>query len=237
MNIARYEALTGTTVATANRNQVTAQIKRTRFALEALLGYTLDKVKSAENQYEELGKTRGSNCGCDDIDGPYDDPDTVQGAYRLFSYNRHDKYLEVDPFTKLYAVKLVFIKQGGDNENGVTIRTFEEDEVRVHIKNGFSKYIEKCEDCFCVCNCNDCVQLAVDADWLYSSCLPEELEYLWADAVTHEINAKKDIKRETLGSHTYERFDRHNTLELPESIKIIQKYAGPNGTVNRTITI
>lgn len=236
MNLAKYEELTGITVAQSQQNQVNAQIKRTRIALESLLGYTLDKKRRADNQYEELGKSQ-SDCGCNDLDGPFNDPDEVQGAYRLFPYNPKDKYFEVDPFIKVYAVKLVHVKIGEDDTNGVTIRTFEDDEIRVQVRGGFSKYIERCDDCLCICNCNDCVQLAVDADWLYDGCLPDDLLYLWSDMVTYEINCKKDIKRETLGSHSYEKFDRTKPQEIPDNLKVLQKYAGPNGTANITITI
>lgn len=235
MNLAKYQELTGITVPSSQQAQVTAQIKRTRIALENMLGYSLESKKASENQYEELGKTQ-SECGCDDINiDNLNDPDEVQGAYRLFSYNENDLYLPVDPFTTLYKVKLVVIRPGEDQ--GVTVKTFDDENLRVVMKNGFAKYIEVCKDCFCTCSCQDCVQLAVDADWMFEDCLPLELQYLWADMVTYESDQKKDLKSETLGSHSYTRFDRLNPAELSSSMKVLQKYAGPNGSLDYNPTI
>lgn len=236
MNIAKYTELTGISVPTSKRAKYEAQIRRTKALLEGLLGYTLDKTKVNTNQYKELGKTQRECEGWDEGD-TLQDPDDVITAYRLFPYNPDDVFLSTDPFTVLNKVKLVFIKSGED-ENGVTIKTFDADELRVQWKNGFAKYIQKGFSEFCVCRCPEGnVQLAVDADWLYDACLPDELLYLWADMVTYEVDIKRDIKSESMGPHSYTKFDRQAPFYLQANQVVLQKYAGPNGSAQRSLTL
>lgn len=230
MTIEKYEELTGRRVPESQQTLITAQLNKSRIILESLLGYSLLKSKASENQYEELGISR-NECSYDDGD-ELNDPDEVEGSYRLFPYNEHDEFLPVDPYTKIYKVKLVRIKTGGD-ENGITIRTFTDDQVSEYSKGGFSKYIKRCQTCFCLCDCTNCVQLAVDAEWVNESCLPEELNMLWADMGAYYADCKKDLKSETLGSHSYTKFDKGAPELWIQNISIIKKYAGPNGTVNR----
>lgn len=238
MTIAQYQDLTGITVATADQARYNAQIVRTRQILESMLGFSLLKSKTSENLYEELGKSAL------DYKIPADDadllpPDTVTGAYRLYGYNEHDAFFHVDPFTQLNSVKLVFIRMGGE-PNGITIKTFESDEMRVQKgMGGISKFIQKCEDCFdlVVCECKECVQLAVDADWLYDSCLPQDINYIWADMVTYYADCKKDIKSETLGTHQYTKFDNQKPEDTDSNRAILTKYAGPYGSLTREATI
>lgn len=240
MNISKYQELTGITVDDSDTALVTAQIRRTKTILESMLGYSLDKQKASENQYEEKGKAtvdcifRGSIFDVDDLD--LADPDQVVGSYRLFSYNKADQFFSVDPFTKLHAVKLVFVKMG-DEPNGITHKTFDDGKVRVHKDGVITKYIERCKECLCSCACDNCVQLAVDADWLNEDCLPEDLLYIWADMVTYYTDCKKNIKSETLGTHSYTKETVDKPEELPESLAIIKKYAGPNGSVTPVVTV
>lgn len=240
MNIAKYTELTGITVDSSDEAKVTAQIRRTKTILESMLGYTLDKKKASENRYEEKGKGtvdcvfRGLITDIDNLE--LSDPDPVLGSYRLFPYNKSDQYFSVDPYTKLYAVKLVFIK-AGDTPNGITHKTFDDGKVRVHKNGVITKYIERCNDCICTCYCDDCAQLAVDAEWLNEDCLPEDLMYIWADMVTYYSDGKKDIKSETLATHSYTKNNVSKPEELPESIKIIKKYAGPNGSLTPVVAV
>lgn len=242
MDLETYQELTGNTVDSDDVAKVTAQIRRTRITLESMLGYSLVKKKAGLNQYEEKGKAKGD---CIFTGYPYDintsdlDPaDTVSGSYRLFPYNSSDEYFKVDPFTTLYKVKLVFVQGGGDEKNGITHKTFSSDRIRVHSQNGVTKYIERCKECLCTCVCkNQCVQLAVDADWLNEECIPEELLMVWADMIEYYADEKKDIKSETLATHSYTKNTQAKPEELPESIKIIQKYAGPSGSSSPIIAV
>lgn len=235
MTLAEYQALTGITVTAANTAKVTAQIARTQALLETLLGFTLDPDEVETNLYNELGKS-SQDCFCPSVDlEDLQPPDAVVGAYRLFRYNDLDKYFHVDPFSTLHKVKLVFIK-GGTGANGVTIKTFDTDEIRVNYgRDGLAKYIEHCHDCLCTCECNDCVQLAVDADWLWTPAteIPTDLQYVWADMITWYSDPKnKGIRSESIDTHSYTRFDNTAPEMEPSNLAIIKRYAGPYGSVS-----
>jgi hypothetical protein len=232
MNLADYQTLTGITVPTSGQAKVTATIARTQSMLETLLGFTLTANQVTENLYNELGKTQ-RNCFCPSVDLENLLPaDVVIGAYRLFKYTENDKYFHIDPFTKVHRVKLVFIRDGADATNGITIKTFDWDDIRINYgREGFAKYIEHCKDCICECSCRDCVQLAVDADWLWSSDLPNDLQYLWADMVTFYADDKKaEIKTESIDTHSYTRFDNKPPQLQPQNLAVLRRYAGPYGS-------
>lgn len=231
MDLTTYQTLTGITVSASNTALVTAQIARTRAMLETMLGFTLDSTQVNTNLYNELGKA-ANECACPSIDTEnLTDPDAVVYAYRLYRYNQLDKYFHVDPFSKLNSVKLVYIKPGA-TPNGITLKTFDTDEIRSQFgRENFAKYIEHCVDCLCECDCSDCVQLAVDANWLWPDDLPVDLQYVWTDMITWYANCKKDIRSESIDTHSYTKFDRSSPELEPQNLAIIKKYAGPYGSV------
>lgn len=229
MNLTDYQSITGIDVADSGR--ITAQINRVQYMLENLLGYTFDPELVTENLYNELGKTQ-QECSCLNVDTEnLDDPDEVVGAYRLYDYNDKDQFLHLDPFTAIHAVKLV--------KNNVTIRTFETREYSIRYgKGGVAKYLDvNCNNCFCVCKCTDCVQLAVDADWLYTDDLPNDLLSVWADMVTFYGDQRNGIKSESLDTHSYTKFDRTAPETESMNLTILRKYAGPYGSVSRNPTV
>lgn len=231
MDIAKYEELTGITVPASQQTYVTAIIRRTQRVLENLLGFTLDPDLYDQNQYTELGKTT-SECPCPAEDMDLDPADPVIFAYRLYPYNEKDKFLSIDPATEIHAVKLV--------KDGVTYRTIEPHEYRGQVKQGLIKFLEQIK-CFCSfsceCSCSQ-MQLAVDATWVWAEDeIPEDLLDIWADMVTAYSDPKYDIKSETLGPHSYTRFDNTYPEQDPDNLAVIKKYAGPLGSVKRTITL
>lgn len=230
MNLAEYQTLTGITVPSTQTAKVTATIARTQAMLETLLGFTLDPDKVNENLYIELGKT-SQECFCPSVNLENLQPaDEVVKAYRLYRFNDLDKYFHIDPFTKVHAVKLVFLKEG-TTDNGITLKTFDWNEVRLQMKQGFGKFIEHCNDCLCSCSCTDCVQLAVDADWLWPSDIPDDLLYVWADMITYySDDKKKEIKSESIDTHSYTRFDNKPPETDANNLAVIRKYAGPYGS-------
>ena len=237
MNLKKYTELTGIEVSSGREAIINAQIKRTGRKLETLLGFTLDRNKINTNIYNEIGKTN-KDCFCSDTSISEEnllEPDEVQGSYRMFQFNKHDSYFFIDPFTNIYNVKLVRVRANDLDGEGVTIKTFDSDKIRAQVgRDGISKYIQQCRECMCDCNCDgDCVQLAVDADWIFQDCMPEDLLYLWADMVTYESNCKKGIKSESIGGHSYTLSDSQSPETVAENLSIIQRYAGPYGTVNR----
>lgn len=240
MDLSTYQTLTGTTV--DDSTLYTAQINRTQKILESLLGYTLDSDSVNTNFYNELGRTQ-LECACPIVDtDELLDPDDVVTAYRTYKYDPRDKYWHVDPFTKINAVKLVYIKQGA-SPNGVTIKTFDDIEIREDRgRDIWSKYIEWHPTTLGFnCYHDHFVQLAVDADWEFST-VPEDLQYVWADMVTYYADKNRDVKSESILTHSYTRFDNKKNGEsvkpemLSANMAIITRYAGPHGTAGKMVT-
>lgn len=231
MTIEQYQALTGITVPASRTAFVTAQLERTRYLLEDMLGYTLDSDLVDDNQYTETG-IRSDECASPDNDADLADPEAVVNAYRLFPYNEKDKYLLIDPASAIHAVKLV--------NGSVTYKIFESDEYRPHYERGIIKALEKIDDCWwrCACWCADRgFQLAVDAEWLWESDIPTDLQLLWADMTTYYSNAKKDVKSETLGPHSYTKYDRSEPQFESSAVAMVKRYSGPLGSVRRIPTL
>lgn len=229
MNIDKYEELTGNTVAEDEKSKVTANIRRSRALLETLLGFTL----TPKNLYNELGKT-SQEIFCPDADiSNLLPPDEVQGVYKLFPYNKLDKYFHVDPFTNIYAVKLVYVTT---NYDFVTVKSFDGLDFSENVKaqygrEGIGKYIQRCPTCFfsCDCACKDCLQLAVDADWL--KCYPDDIMYLWADMVDYYIDCNNNLKSESIDGHSYTKANTEAPETSPHNLLLLKRYAGPHGSV------
>jgi hypothetical protein len=237
VDLSKYEELTGITVPTSKVAYMTAQLKRTQAMLETMLGFTLSSNNVTTNLYNELGKTT-RECACPSVDTEdledLEDPDEVVGAYRLFEYNPLDQFFHIDPFSTINKVKLVYVKQG-DGDNGITIKTFDDDSIRIDLgRDGIGKYIEHCRDCLCLCQCNyNCIQLAVDAEWLWEdeSDIPDDLLYVMADMVKWYADDKRHIQSESITTHSYRMFERTAPELLPGNAAVIQSYAGPYGSI------
>lgn len=223
MNITEYQELSGINVASRDVDRVTATISKTQKILEGMLGYSLDTRDT--NEYDEIGKTI-TECPCDINLNNLSAPDSVEFAYRLFTYREDDKYLSIDPATVIYAVKLV--------KDGVTVKTLDSDDYRAHFKNGLIKFIER-RKLWCDVEC-EFVQLAVDAEWAFEE-VPDDLSYIWADMITYYSDLNKDIKSQVLGTHSYTKFDNREPENKTQNLSVIKKYAGPNGSLNRTVTV
>lgn len=244
MDLSKYQELTGITVPPSQTAKVTAQISRTQSMLETLLGFTLSPTK--QNLYNELGKTQtdGSCPTVAAIDPTLKPADPVIGSYRLFPYNKDDVFLHVDPFTKINKVKLVYVRTG-DTPNGVTIREFNVEDstgsniVTVNYGRGdWAKYLRQTWLNECICSCDECVLLAVDAEWLWEAedvdhqDIPEDLLYVWTDMITYYSNPKKGVKSESITSHSYTLSDSVAPELEPINVSVLKKYAGPYGSVS-----
>ena len=234
MDLAKYEELMGIEIPESKKVFYTAQIKRIQTKLETLLGFTL----KATHLYTELGKTQ-VECVCPDV--PQSSmllpADEVKGIIKVFPYNYKDKNLHIDPFYSVYAVKLGKVL---DNKTFVTYKTFE-NYTALYINQGIGKYVERCATCFCDCDCKDCVQLIVDANWVDftddESDLPDDLLYLWCDMVNYYADPDKDIKSESVDGHSWSKGDIKPPEELLENQLLLKKYAGPFGSITRIPTI
>lgn len=242
MNLDKYIELSGMTVPTSREAFVKAQIRRVKTILESKLGYPLDSKAAETNRYKELGKTTSDFVLSVDLDA-LTEPDEVVGSYRVFNYNDRDELLAIDPAEIIHAVKLVYL-MGGDTPNGITIKTFDADEFRVHLSAGnIQKYILPTDNCWwgwwdrCGCEDHSRVQLAIDADWKDFTCLPDDLRYLWADMVTYYVDPQKNLRSQTLGSHSWTKIAVEHPEDSVESIAMLKRYAGPNGSLSRTLTL
>ena len=224
----------GITITESKRSYYTAQIKRVQTKLESLLGFTL----KAKHIYTELGKSQ-VECVCPDIPQSQSllPPDEVKGIIKIFPYNSKDKFLHIDPFIDVYNVKLGKVTE---DKKFVTFKTFEHFTKHFMVQ-GIGKYVEKCQNCFCDCECKDCIQLIVDADWVDftddESDIPDDLLYLWCDMINYWADPDKDIKSESVDGHSWSRGDISAPEELIENKLILDKYAGPYGSIIRIPTI
>lgn len=234
MDIEKYQQLTGKIIPESKKAYFTAQIKRIQAKLETLLGYTLEP----QNLYSELGKTQ-QECICPDI--PQTSrllpSDPVRGIIKVFPYNHKDKFLHIDPFLDVYAVKLVRVTE---NRQFITYKTFESF-TKQYMRSGIGNHIEKCQTCFCDCDCKDCVQLAVDADWIdftsEQSDVPDDLLYLWCDMIDYYTDETRDIKSESVDGHSWSRGEIKAPEDSKEAQLLLRRYAGPFGSVTRMPTL
>lgn len=234
MDLKKYEELTGIIIPADKRAYYTAQIKRVQRKLETLLGYTLEP----SNIYTELGKTQ-VECVCPDTPPTSSllPPDAVRGIYKVFPYNYKDKFLHIDPFLDVYNVKLVRVL---NNKQFITYKVFDTFTAQ-YMTQGIGNHIERCETCFCDCDCKDCVQLAVDADWVdfteEDSDIPDDLLYLWCDMIDFYADQSRDIKSESVDGHSWSKGEIKAPEETTEAILLLKRYAGPYGSITRMPTI
>lgn len=228
MDLEKFQTLTGIVVPESQKAFYIAQIKRVQTKLETLLGFTLSPQASL---FTEKGKAEGA---CPNILEPstLTPADPVKGIIKVFPYNKKDKFFHIDPFYDVYSVKLVKTE---NNRQFVTYKTF--DSWTKQYKNGgIGNYIEECPTCFCDCDCKDCLQLAVDADWVdfqEDQNLPDDLLYLFADMVIYYTDDTRDIKSESVDGHSWSRDALKAPQDTVESQLLLQKYAGPYGSVKR----
>lgn len=245
MDLAKYEELTGTTVAEADKVRVNATIRRSNVLLESALGYSLSQNKNLDKQ--ELGKVQ--------FQGAYPyypvtqetllPADEQEGDYRLFYYNDIDPYIKTDPARNIYHVKLV---QAQNDDEFVTI--WDLDDFTSKNARKFSKWIQKSTTWFNwgwyswlvrKVGSGNGLMVAVDADWLDCTNMPSDLAYLWADMVTYysddNYSVSGSIKSESVNGHSWSRTNsgggKGEDLSPDESVggsKILSQYAGPNGT-------
>lgn len=234
MNLEKYEKLTGIIIPEDKRAYYEAQIKRVQTKLETLLGYTLEP----QHIYIELGKAQ-QECICPDIpqSAKLLPADPVRGIIKVFPYSYKDKFLHIDPFKDVYKVKLVKVDE---NHQFVTVKTFEHF-AKQYMQQGIGNHIEKCQTCFCDCECKDCVQLAVDADWIdfteEDDDIPDDLWYLWCDMIDYYADPDRDIKSESVDGHSWSRGDIQAPWEREDVKLLLKRYAGPFGAITRMPTL
>lgn len=246
MDLAKYQELTGTTVAVGDVAHYNAIIRRSNALLESALGYSLSPSKNLDKQ--ELGKVQFQGLypyypTADATLLPADD--NVEGEYRMFKYNDNDLYLATDPFRNVYHVKLV---QARTDDEFVTI--WDLNDFTVKNTRKFGKFIQRQTTWFnwqwysyliSRLGNGNALLLAVDGDWLTCNNMPADLAYLWADMVTYyssdDISVTGNIKSESVNGHSYTLTNAGGGKGVdlsPEQsasgLTILKQYAGPNGT-------
>lgn len=230
MDLSKYEELTGKTVPASQQARYKAVLKRVQSKLETLLGWSF----TPQALYQEDGKSN-QGCVCPNIPESLSPADEVKGIIKVFPYNYKDKFLFTDPYEEVYNVKLGKVLE---NKHFITYKTFDSFS-KIYFTWGLGKYIERCETCFCDCDCKDCVSLIVDGDWLTGENLPDELLYLMCDMVDFYADSAKDIVSESVDGHSWSR-NKESLVpyEDRDEIKaILIKYAGPFGSIVRIPTV
>lgn len=240
MNLEKYQELAGVTIPTPKQAKYTATIRRTKAMLESLLGYSL----SPKNLYTEKGKVQFEGY-LPVIDNLSDlssvtllAADQESGTYKLFPFNEFDKFLHVDPFNNVYAVKLVLPVPDGEFITLTDLQNI----VPQYDRDNVGKYIERRNEWFTweryrTLRSNkqslaaDGLMLAVDADWI--SCYPDDLMYLWADMVTHYADANANIKSESVDGHSWSKGAIILPQDTDDAKKLLVRYAGPFGAIVR----
>lgn len=224
MDLAKYKSLVPDTDLTDA--QINAAILKAQSILEILLGYTLDPNHVEDNQFPGLTPTK---------------------AYRIFPFNRNDLSTRIDPCTELYHV--YFLRADGTTEE-VDLDTFHGilDRGIITFINFYSSFFPYFPSwfssgfinfrCECTANCAH-LQLLVDAEWCWKPITeqPNDLLQVWAEMISYYGAQDGDIRSQTLGSHSYTKFDKQIPESISSNASIIARYAGPRGTAVRTITI
>lgn len=233
MDVEKYIELTGKIIPESQRTYFQAQINKAIIKLEALLGYTLTPT----DIYKEIGQTQ-IECGCPYIPQSNEEllpPDELEGIWKVFPYNSKDKMLRTDPFVDAYGVKLVQVKGiDGEKHGFVSFKTFEQFN-EYFVQNGIGTHIEKCQSCYCDCDCEDCVQLAVNARWVdfLAEDAPKDLLYLICDMVDFYSDDSRDIKSESVDGHSWSKGDIIAPETTEDATLLLTKLAGPFGSIVR----
>ena len=248
MNLEKYQALTGNTIASTQEAKVKATIRKTQALLETLLGYSL----TPKHLYTEKGKVQFSGylpTGSELQDGLLP-PDDANAEYKLFPFNDSDDYLHIDPFVNLLKVKLVVAVTDGEF---VTVSDL--DNVVPHYgKEQIGKYIERHYDWFTwqwyktwriayASGVDAGLMLAVEADWM--DCYPDDLMYLWCDMIDYYLDPSYsvmgNIQSESVDGHSWSRARGGAPVDFPPHMhplnkQLLTRYTGPFGSIVRNPT-
>lgn len=233
-----FEQLTGIKLDCDQADRFQTVVDLSKQQLESMLGWPLNPA-DLEDQYIETGKIRSSGfCLCNEDEDNLDSPDEVTGQYRIYRFTSTDSFIKLDPALEIHIVKLV--------KGSVTYKTFDATDYFPVWKNGNPKICTSLQirrDCFSQCDwptiCPGDYMIAVDANWAFPdtddetpvTTLPLELQKIWADLVAWEFEEKKDIKSESITSHSYTKFEPKTMYERYKAV--FDRYAGPNGIVRR----
>lgn len=258
MTLAEYQTLTGTTVPDSDVARINAIIRRCTARLESLLGYSLFRQKT----WTELGKVQYNGYTpfpslpvSDDVLNNLKAADDQTGDLQLFSFDKQDKHIKINPAKEIYRAKIVLPV---DQDEFITIYDLESGTPylnSVGLVTAITRYHSWFSwDGWDSLQLSSRVKLmfAVDAEYIEVCDVNRypELAYLLADMVTYYSDPGYSllgvIRSETIDSHTYTRALSgafNGKLPTPEDMapegqitaqRIIAKFAGP-GAFNKMV--
>ena len=257
MTIAEYQTLTGTVVSDADVTRMKAVIRRAESKLETLLGYSLSKQK----QWTELGKVQYDGLVPfpslplgDEVIANLLPASNQNGDYQLFSFDKRDTHLKINPAKEVYSAKLV-IPVNSDEFATIT----ELESVTPYLNQaGLVTALTRYTTWFTwpwwnslLWNDIASLMLAVDGDYTDVCDISRypDLAYLLADMITYyadpSYSLMGSIRSESIDSHSYSRssivakttkgstYDDYAPEGQPSAKLVIEKYAGPGATRKR----
>jgi hypothetical protein len=191
------------------RQDMSARIVAARVTVETLLGFSLEPDIAKMNLYTA-------------------ETDPVV-ANRVFRFNPKDVYWPIDPASQIHSVMLI---RPGDSPYTVTDATLRFGGA------GWGKYLESCpiDEVIPINRVgwpfpsrNGYTQLVVDADWLGVESVPTDLKLVVAEFVAGSLEG--NVRSETRGNRAFSRFDRKDPEKDPQVMRVLHRYAGPNGAL------
>lgn len=235
-DIAKFQDISGIELCENQIRKYQKAEDRAIHFLENELGWVFDY----ETEYVEKGQTKNP-CLCPKTLKRLDEttllpPDEVQGKVKLFPYDKKMSTIPIDPAINIYSLKLV-VPMTGNAKEYITVKKLEN--IMPTASTSFANFITSVERCpgwpnICGCECNNCMMLAVDADWL------EELPGYMLDILTEMIlyfmrhpfslESQATIKSESVDGHSvsYDTTDDlEKILKSQHYINFINAYMGP----------
>lgn len=240
-----YQTMTGNIIPESQMPKYQAWGRRAIRELENKLGWQFDR-----SEYINVLGCSPSGCNCDiSISGLRPAP-TQRGQYRAFNYDSKQPFVYTDPFSKIHNVYICRIEPEGrfitsDNNDVVILKKVEKYAPR-YFNDDFGKYIQACEEmtaCQSQCEngCTKCSAILVDADWLDSRTVPDEILYMICDYIDWMANggvASRNVSSESVDGHSVSYGNNGVKIEPYENATdsaIIQQFAGPYGMANRRL--
>ena len=78
--------------------------------------------------------------------------------------------------------------------------------------------------------------LAVDANWLWTDELPEDLQYVIADMATYYADPARNVRSENVGTRSYTKNDTSAPQDYAANAVMLARYAGARGSLTHRPT-
>jgi hypothetical protein len=164
------------------------------------------------------------------------DPVTLAET-RYYDLNVNDPYILLDPYKTITSIEIM---KGAEVVDTLVLG----DDYSTYTKNGISKYIQliTCMNLqlprypFLCCNKPTDYRLKVVGIFEFAT-VPQDISMIWADMITYYVDPNRDLKSQTLGSHSYTRGNMTPPEQDKANTQVTMKYAGSNGMISYTRVI